>query len=398
MDIYTLDSQLRRIGIIESYTSFIWTERWQASGDFTLSFPRESVVLNNLTVGTMLAIPRSHRIMIVDSVTSGVADDGTETTKVSGKSLEHVLSKRGYYVNGPSGNPVAAAVINKKPVPTIHDIFDKRCRNGGAADAIPFLKPANYLPLGNIPLIDDVISTEVEFTSVYDNISKICKTFGLGFRLIRDGDPGDVEGITTPSLYFEVYQGFDRSTQQTEFPAVVFDVDLDNLTDTEEVMSVTDEVNVVYLFHEEASQTVFREIAGAQPQKWERKVATISYTPPQTDDELTKAQLLALMTQSGREFLADHRPVRGFSGRVSHNSNYTYGVDYNVGDLVEVRNGVGLSTVKRVNEQIFASDAEGDRYYPTLVDDYVIDEGAWYHWSANVNWDNATGTWNTWGS
>jgi hypothetical protein len=60
--------------------------------------------------------------------------------------------------------------------------------------------------------------------------------------------------------------------------------------------------------------------------------------------------------------------------------------DYRLGDLVEMRNGDKATTHRRVTEQIFVSDSQGDRSYPTLTLNQYITPGTWDSWG-NETWD-----------
>jgi hypothetical protein len=83
------------------------------------------------------------------------------------------------------------------------------------------------------------------------------------------------------------------------------------------------------------------------------------------------------MTQKGAEALGKARNLIVFDGELSPTNQYVYGTDYNLGDLVELRNDSGTSSVMRVTEQIFVSDKEGSRAYPTLTLFEVVTSGSW---------------------
>ena len=105
------------------------------------------------------------------------------------------------------------------------------------------------------------------------------------------------------------------------------------------------------------------------------------------------AEYDAALRQKGLEELAKHRPIIAFDGEIPQTGSYEYQKDYFLGDLVETRGADGLATNMRVTEQIFSSDAEGVRSYPTLTIDLLITPGSWYAWDGSQDWDNAEGTW-----
>jgi hypothetical protein len=109
-------------------------------------------------------------------------------------------------------------------------------------------------------------------------------------------------------------------------------------------------------------------------------------------DEAAGAALDTLLELKGKEALAKYRSLLGFDGEVPQFDSYKYGVDYNLGDLVEMRNEDGLTNQMRVTEQIFVSDREGERSYPTMTIDRFITPGSWLAWDYNQEWADGGAT------
>lgn len=109
-----------------------------------------------------------------------------------------------------------------------------------------------------------------------------------------------------------------------------------------------------------------------------------AYNP--TEDAL----LTAVLTQKGKEALATQTTLSAFDGEIPPNSQYIYHRDYELGDLVEMRNSDKVTNNMRVTEQIFVSDAQGVRSYPTLAVKLLITAGSWYAWPAGGVWDDIT--------
>lgn len=100
-----------------------------------------------------------------------------------------------------------------------------------------------------------------------------------------------------------------------------------------------------------------------------------------------------LLTKRGQDELTKYKPMKAIDGEIALDTGYRYGVDYELGDLVEMRNDDGLTNRMRVTEQIFVDDVQGERSYPTLALDEFITPGTWFAWDANGVWDDALGTW-----
>lgn len=103
--------------------------------------------------------------------------------------------------------------------------------------------------------------------------------------------------------------------------------------------------------------------------------------------------MLAAMLQLGTDELAKNRSISAFDGEITQLSPYKYRRDYDLGDLVEMRNASGLTNQMLVTEQIFTADATGERAYPTLTIKLFITPGSWLAWENTQVWQDAPGTW-----
>lgn len=101
------------------------------------------------------------------------------------------------------------------------------------------------------------------------------------------------------------------------------------------------------------------------------------------------------LTARGTQELAKNRSISAFDGEITQLSPYKINRDYGMGDLVEMRNSQGLTNQMLVTEQIFVSDASGERAYPTLTIKRFITPGSWLAWENTQVWQDAPGTWAT---
>lgn len=115
-------------------------------------------------------------------------------------------------------------------------------------------------------------------------------------------------------------------------------------------------------------------------------------SPP---EDATNAQRVAHRQQLGEEFLNENSAKVVVDGEITQNSQYQYGVDYNLGDRVELMTQFNYSSHMRITEQIFTSDADGVRSYPTLSDETLVNQDSWLAQSVSRLWNNATGNWAT---
>jgi hypothetical protein len=214
---WTLDSQLRKASVIEGYESFIWTERRSVWGDFEIHTAATQSMRSLLAVGTMLGMSLSTYIMVVETISDVIGDDGAENLKITGRSLEAILEDR----VAMSTDQVSDIVTNPKWVLTdtpgniIRAVFQYICVDLSldAGDAIPFYHTGTILPAGSIAESSDTIVANLDPTTVYAVATTIADTYGICFGLVRNGE--------TSEVYFEVYTGSDRTSDQTDRDPVI---------------------------------------------------------------------------------------------------------------------------------------------------------------------------------
>jgi hypothetical protein len=165
---------------------------------------------------------------------------------------------------------------------------------------------------------------------------------------------------------------------------VVFSPELESLQNTTELTSIANYKNVAYVFSPAGYATVYPPDVNPDTEGFQRRVMVVDASDITSDNpDVTSA-----LEQRGAEALAQQRSFRAFDGEINPNSTYKYGTDYFLGDLVEMRNTDGVTNNMRVTEQIFVSDGEGERTYPTLSIALFIDTGSWLSWENAQVWED----------
>lgn len=396
MDVYILGDDLRRSEVVEQYESFVWAERWSEQGDFTLTIDPSFADANLFEKGKMLACEKSNRVMIVQTMENTKNDDGIRLLKITGPSFESVLEERvNYYDNFVLPAPTPNDPTNKtwgdgstlKPMAIVRSIFNAACVTNTVVpeDVIAQMQSGDYYSkTGMIAEPSDVPVIQSEIDSLWNTIKTICDTYRMGFRIVRIEDPVPTNA---PKLYFEVYTGFDRTANQTTRPAIVFSSQMDNLTDTSELSSISGYKNVAYVVAPHGTRMVVSSDVSSTPSGKDRKVLFVNASDI---DDAAGAGLQAKLEQRGQQELAKTRVIVGFDGKINSNTGLIYGTDYMLGDLVEQRSDSGSRRIMRVTEQIFVSDKEGERSYPTLTQDALIVAGSWDSVLATKRWNDYT--------
>ena len=162
---------------------------------------------------------------------------------------------------------------------------------------------------------------------------------------------------------------------------VIFSEELDNFVADRSLSSDEDYKNVAYV----TRGSLMLEIDdGYKRPGLERRVIHVDADSLE-DTPSMRTEMMAMGTKE----LASHRRVFLIDGEIPPYSRYKYDVDYSLGDIVSIVNRSGESVFARVVEQIFVSDEEGVRTYPTLREEYSITSGEWYAPQYHVRWIDA---------
>lgn len=378
MEVYILDSLLRREQVVDKFESFIWTERYDDIGDFEILLHSTREARGQFRTGVHLAINTSYRVMTVETV-EDVADEGGQALlRVKGRSLEAILEDRVSRITTASLEIEPEWLLEGTPGDVARTIFQAVCVQGAlhVGDIIPFMMPGTIFPASSIPEPDSIISAKIPPESVSESVQTLCKTYDLGYRLVRNFD--------TSQLYFDIYSGNDRTTRQTTYSSVIFAAEHDNMKNSIEYSSIEKSKNVAYVFSDFGFEIVYADFLDPSVDGFDRRVLVLNVSDidPLVEDPQ------GVMQQRGKEALYNSRAFSIFDGQIDQYSPYKYGTHYELGDMVEVRNVDGEITYKRITEQIFIADSEGERSYPTLSIHDFVNANTWLMQKTDRVWED----------
>lgn len=378
MELYTLDSLLRRERVIDRFDSLIWTERWQSMGDFELVIESTNEYRKYLQPGTWLSLNESYRCMRVETIEDAVDDEGRKKLTVKGPSIEVLLEERVARQEIESTTLQDTWSIAGQAADTAREFMEDVCMFGSTTteDIIPYLTTTPIFPASSIPEPTGITHITIDIISVYEAVKGVCEKYDFGFRLCRNPDSNQ--------LKFDVYTGSDRTTGQSTLPPVIFSPDFDNLKNTTEFTSTAGVKNIAYVFSPVGAVIVPAPNVDPLIAGFERRVLAI-----RADDitDTIPADATAKMTQRGLEELAKYRDVTAFDGEIGQSTQFKYDTDYYLGDFVEMRAADGTATFMRVTEQIFVSDDQGNRAYPTFTAKKLVTPDSWLGWPNKVWYD-----------
>lgn len=190
MDVYILDSLLRRTEVVDDFESAIWTERFSGVGDFEIDIKSTLKSRGQFQAGTMLAVNNSYAVMTVETVEDTTTADGKDILKVKGRSLEALLMDRvaRYAMTDTVTEPSWTLVDT--PGNVARAMFDHVVRSTALDpdDAIPFLQPGSIFLPGTNGESSESITWVQQPDALYNAIKSVCDSYDLGFRISRNFD------------------------------------------------------------------------------------------------------------------------------------------------------------------------------------------------------------------
>lgn len=349
-----LDPDFEAIGILDAYESFIWTDRYCGYGDFEIYMPVATSALQYLVPGNYLWTRESDRLMIIEDLSIDTdAEDGDHIT-VTGRSLESILDRRIVWrytlINGNLQNGIKRLLNENVISPT----NEKR-------------KIPNFIFRETEDERITSITTQIQLhgESLYDVIYTLCSENGLGFKVTYDFDE--------KSFIFELFVGEDRSYDQEKLQWVVFSAKYENLLASNyfESLRAFKTVSLVGGEGDGYSRTTVETYISEPGEGLERRemFTDARYVSARTEDggDMAYTDYTSLLKQSGLEDLIDVSTTRSFEGEIDAHRQYTYGVDFGLGDIVQVVNQYGLEAKSIVSEVVQCQDSSGRSMTPTFT-------------------------------
>jgi hypothetical protein len=362
MELVTLKANRQPGSKISNYDSLIWTERFTGVGDFQMVTGDVDRYKEELPEGTLVSLRESTVPMIVEEHLIERKKNSGARLFIKGREFTSILDRR-ISVQSVTSGLAEWKVVAKIPSDVAHYIITKICVEGilDPKDIFPgslvqFNTPADYMNTSgpnrefNVPrgkllnTVLDFLKSEAEADP--DTVPPSPAVVPHGIRAVRPA-----RGAT--AITVQIYTGTDRSAQ------VRFDATRDQLDDGSYLFSKKALATNAYVLGPTSAFKLHKgdtDLSGM-----DRRVMLVDATT----SGITTADTIKL---EGATSLSKANETAKFDGALNPDlSLYTYGVDYNLGDIVTMAGDYGLNTKSRVTEYIRSEDNRGKKSYPTLV-------------------------------
>lgn len=350
MELKIFNRNLELIGIIDTFTSLIWTRRYFKSGEFQLVAP--------LTVDSVNLLKRENIIYkgnrdneagYIETVNISLNTSGEEIMTIHGKFITNYLERRIVWGNDN---------VNSSSEVAMRSLVSKN------AITCPSERIISNLQLGALKGYTETVKKSVSDKNLIEAVQEIAETSQLGYRNTLD--------YINKKILFEVYKGVDRTVNQSLIAPCIFSRDFENILEQEYTDSLNNFRNVTLVAGAGEGSARKRTTVGFASglDRFElftdaRDISdkkTISAPTDQVDEngntvyedtevQMSDSEYIPLLKQRGSEKLAECTDIKTFDSKINTQGNNVYKKDYDLGDIVTIQDKKwGLQVDTRITE------------------------------------------------
>ena len=350
MDIYVLSPDFKKLDIIDYCASVIWTRRYCKAGDFELYLPITATAITILKPGNYLV--RSdmlENLMVIQGVKITTDEEAGDYLTVTGKGAESIIAKRIVWKQTNLNGTITAGA--------------QKLLNENVINPTDTARKISSVVMGDCCKCTTTVKKQITGDNLLDAIIELLSTYNLGFKFVFTGS----------SLKFCIYNGVDRSPCQSDRPRVVFNAEFDNLLASEYSADVSEYKNIALVAGEGegVARKTYTVGSASGLDRIETYVDARGISSETDDGTLTTAEYNALLSAKGVEALAETVTKQSFEGTIEPTVNYTFGVDYDLGDIVQITNEYGITAPARITEVIESWSDTGYNCIPTFSSEEV---------------------------
>ena len=355
-NIYILNREFETIRVVDDYSSFIWTKFYRGYGECELYMGVSDSILADALIDNYIQFEDDPGyLMIIKSLNIVTDIDQGNMIKISAVGLEFILTQRivwGLELYKGSINEGIFYLINSNCCSTTNKLRQ-------------FSNPALGIDVKVDPKIKAIkIDTQFTGTNIYDMVMDLCNEYDIGF---------DIRFEENPTMFvFRLYLGKDRSYEQDENTYVVFSIDYDNLVSSNYTETEIEYKNEALIGGE--GEGINRRYINASKgteqssyKRYEMFVDARDISSEVDGGTLTNSQYLSILRERGTNKLNEQNKKTEFDSEILPDVSFKYGIDYFLGDIVQIENEYGMKHRSIIDSVIFADDSSnGTTTIPTF--------------------------------
>ena len=325
------------MGMITEATAIDTVERLFTPGYFSFDVPTEARHADRL---------QKECLVLIDGSFWGIVDDiffqssvGSDVMTVSGRQIKGLVTDR---ITIP---PNSSAVSGAQGYDTATGDTESIMKHFVSANLGPSAISARQIYGLEIAAQGGRGVSDDKYMSRHENLADVLSALGEASGLGYDITPN----LTTHKFIFDVVDGLDHTGGQSDRMRVIFDVDRKTALSQSCSFSSSDSRNLFYAtmsgaeFEDEALTAKYTLDDSEEATGIHRREVhlSVSADTPVAGDEYNEMKRLVMIQAE------DYRPAESFTCEIPPGGRYEYRRDFNLGDIVTVRNtrwGVSMNT------------------------------------------------------
>ncbi|MGM7682663.1 siphovirus ReqiPepy6 Gp37-like family protein [Cytobacillus sp. Hm23] len=335
-----LTSDMQLLAEIDDYESLIFTRRFHNVGEFELHINRHKQHTDKLIKDNLILLGSDlHKVGIIKHREIGIDDSGkqSETWVIRGLEIKGIVSQR-------------------ITLPPSHTAYDNK--SGDAETVLKHYVDRNIVnpedlnrKISVLDLADNLnrgqsITWQSRFKNLSEELTAISYTTGIGWGVHLD--------IENKKWLFDVHDGRDLTSNQTENPPVIFSHDFDSLKSLQFTESEFNYRNQAYVAGQgEGINRRVVEIGNLQDlQRIEtfidaRDIAEVD----ENEQPIPEQDIINALNDRGNQKLQEFLQEQFLEGQILTHSPFVYEKDYDLGDIVTIQNkDWGVTMDARITE------------------------------------------------
>lgn len=314
-----INNRFEFLGDIEDYISFYFVRNFTKAKEFQLVAPIKYIDI--LKDGNIIFIDYK-KVGVIEEVT---IDEDKKIITAKGRDLKSIIDRR-------------------ITLPTIGKAYDEI--KATAEEVIKHyvinncISPADYrrkieqLEVASDKKRGSIISWQTRYKYLDFELEQICNTAGLGWEVYLD--------IDRKKFIFDVVEGVNRTIEQDVNSRVIFSDEFDNITNSTYINNSLSYKTMGYVAGQgEGEDRTVQEVYKNNNTGLDRRELFIDARDISESDKLEDRAIAKL---NEYDYITSNEST-------VINSNFTYEVDWNLGDLITLKNSMG-TTSQRVSEVI----------------------------------------------
>lgn len=343
MIINILNDNLQKIAETDEYTSLICCKRYNEIGalDLQVEANKQNILLYKK--GYFITLKGHKNIYKINAIEINTQQSKDNSLIVGAVDCLSILNQRINMTysykneNGQTTNLFNGSFEN----------YIRKLINDNIISPQQAIRQINNFQLTESKGFAQQIEAVFNFVNVGEEVLKVCKTYKCGCEVIFEN------GV----FYFNLYNGLDRSIEQSDNNRIVFSPTNDNLISSKYSVDTSNYKNAVIPYNSKNETQNKFDISWFNTAN-----ATLGSVAGLQRDELL-VDVQDVIDTNGfsnlfKSSIAETKEKTTFEGEVFSDS-YVYNKDYNLGDIVTVQNEFGITAKARIIEVCETWDNSG---------------------------------------